>query len=84
MGGRADDGALVLEVTDEGRGFPIRLPAHAFEPFARAEASRSREDGATGLGLAIVRALAEAHGGTTLARNRPEGGAQVVVTLPSS
>ena len=81
---RADGGTLVLEVTDEGRGFPSAFLPHAFEPFARAEASRSREDGAAGLGLAIVRALAEAHGGTTLARNRPDGRAEVVVTMPSS
>jgi two-component system, OmpR family, sensor kinase len=84
VAGRADNGGLVLEVTDEGRGFPTDFLPLAFEPFARADASRSREDGATGLGLAIVRALAEAHGGTTSARNRPGGGAQVVVTLPPS
>lgn len=79
---RADDGLLVLDVTDQGEGFPSAFLPHAFEPFARAEASRSREDGDTGLGLAIVQALAEAHGGTTLARNRPGGGAEVLVTLP--
>jgi signal transduction histidine kinase len=76
-----DDGALVLEVTDEGE-VPFGIPAARLRA-ARAEASRSRAAGGTGLGLAIVQALAEAHGGTALARNRPGGGGQVVVTLPS-
>ncbi len=79
---RVDERALVLEVSDEGEGFPSAFLPHAFEPFARAEASRSREAGGTGLGLAIVHALALAHGGTAIAKNRPERGAQVVVTLP--
>ena len=79
-----DDGALVLGVSDEGEGFPTAFLPHAFEPFARAEASRSRSAGGTGLGLAIVRTLTEAHGGAAIARNRAEGGAQVVVTLPMS
>jgi heavy metal sensor kinase len=83
-GVRIDDGALVLEVSDEGEGFPAAFLPQAFEPFARAEASRSRGAGGTGLGLAIVQTLAEAHGGTALARNRPEGGAQIAVTLPLS
>jgi len=81
VGAHVDDGALVLEVSDEGEGFPIAFLPQAFEPFARAEASRSRAGGGTGLGLAIVKTLAEAHGGTALARNRPQGGAHVAVTL---
>jgi len=71
-------------VTDEGEGFPLAFLPHAFEPFTRAEASRSRVAGGTGLGLAIVQALAEAHGGSVRAGNRPSGGAHVVVTLPAS
>ena len=82
VGVRIDDGAIALEVSDEGEGFPSAFLPHAFEPFARAEASRSRTVGGTGLGLAIVLTLAEAHGGVAIARNRPDGGAQVVVELP--
>ncbi|MER3426162.1 MAG: hypothetical protein C4299_03130 [Thermoleophilia bacterium] len=37
----------------------------------------------TGLGLAIVAAIAQAHGGTAHAANRPQGGADVWLSLPA-
>ncbi|HYZ10361.1 MAG TPA: ATP-binding protein [Actinomycetota bacterium] len=78
----SEDGWLVLEVRDSGEGFPEAFLARAFEAFARPDAARSRRDGAAGLGLAIVRAVAEAHGGTALAENHPQGGASVTVRMP--
>jgi two-component system OmpR family sensor kinase len=79
---RVRDGWLSLEVRDGGAGFPEGFLPRAFEPFARADPSRSRIEGGTGLGLAIVRAVAEAHGGTAGARNLPRGGAAVTVAIP--
>jgi len=76
------NGLLSLEVRDTGQGFPAAFLPSAFEPFARPDASRSREDGGTGLGLAIVRAVAEAHGGAAEARNRPAGGASITLRIP--
>jgi two-component system OmpR family sensor kinase len=75
------DGTTMLEVSDEGEGFPSSFLPHAFERFARADEARSR--GATGLGLAIVEAVARAHGGTANAANRDEGGAVVSLSLPA-
>ena len=75
------DGTAMLEVSDEGEGFPSSFLPHAFERFARADEARSR--GATGLGLAIVDAVARAHGGTANAANRDEGGAVVSLSLPA-
>ena len=69
-----------LHVLDRGPGFPEEFLPHAFEPFTRAEASRTGE--ATGLGLSIVRAIAEAHGGSAGADNRAGGGAHLWVVLP--
>jgi signal transduction histidine kinase len=77
------DGAISIEVADTGEGFARSFLPHAFEPFSRADASRGRMDGGSGLGLAIVRAVAEAHGGSVEARNRPLGGAVVVLRVPS-
>ena len=53
-----------------------------FEPFRRAEPSRSRETGGAGLGLAVARGIARAHGGDVTLSNRPEGGLAARLTLP--
>jgi two-component system OmpR family sensor kinase len=88
-GGRVDvrvskEGSdTLLSVVDTGEAFSSAFLPHAFEAFARTDASRSRSAGGTGLGLAIVRAVVEAHGGTVEARNRDEGGAIVKLRLPA-
>jgi len=70
--------AVVLHVTDEGRGFPTQFLEHAFERFGRADGSRA----GAGLGLAIVAAIAHAHGSAAIASNQPDGGADVALTVP--
>jgi signal transduction histidine kinase len=74
------DGYVELHVTDAGPGFPPAFIAHAFERFRQADGSHGNEG--AGLGLAITRAIAEAHGGSATAANRPEGGADVWISLP--
>lgn len=76
-----DNGWISITVADSGVGFPPEFIAEAFEPFARADRSRTRSEGGTGLGLAIVRAIAEAHGGSVVAANRTAGGAEVTLKL---
>jgi signal transduction histidine kinase len=80
----ADGPGLVIEVRDDGPGFPAGFLPHAFERFRRPDTGRSRGDGGAGLGLAIVRAIAVAHGGTASAANRPGGGAVVRLRLPGN
>lgn len=64
-------------VEDEGPGFePADLP-RLFEPFVRGRGEAPDEHRGLGLGLYLVRRIAEAHGGTAFAENRPEGGARV-------
>ncbi|MER3411824.1 MAG: sensor histidine kinase, partial [Thermoleophilia bacterium] len=46
-------------------------------------ADGARSGTGTGLGLAIVAAIAQAHGGTAHAANRPQGGADVWLSLPA-
>ncbi len=79
---RAAGRGLVIEVADSGPGFPGEFLPHAFERFARPDSSRARGAGGAGLGLAIVDAIAQAHGGTATAHNRPDGGALVALALP--
>jgi signal transduction histidine kinase len=77
------DGAYhVMTVSDSGPGIPEEDLARVFERFYRVDKSRSTPGG-TGLGLAIVRHLVELHGGHVSVRNRPNGGAEFIVTLPA-
>jgi two-component system, OmpR family, sensor kinase len=70
-----------LHVTDHGNGFPDDLLPRAFERFGRGQHAGGP---GSGLGLAIVEAVAVAHGGHAEARNRPDGGADVSITLPGA
>ncbi|WP_242353125.1 PAS domain-containing sensor histidine kinase [Anaeromyxobacter sp. SG64] len=76
--GSAVDGAVVLEVRDDGRGIDPALRARLFEPFAT-----GRKDGA-GLGLAIARRIVERHGGELRLVAGPGPGAAFEVRLPRS
>ena len=60
----------VIEVHDDGPGFPPEIADRAFERFVRADTARSRTGG-TGLGLALVEAIVTAHGGTVALDTRP-------------
>jgi heavy metal sensor kinase len=76
------NGHVELHVRDSGPGFPDAFLTRAFDRFSRGDTARTR--GGAGLGLAIVQAIALAHGGEAHVRNRPEGGADVWLTLPNS
>lgn len=71
-----------LSVRDEGPGFAPDFREHAFEPFRRADPSRTARTGSSGLGLAICRAIVESLGGTIAIGPGP-GGA-IDVTMPCS
>jgi two-component system sensor histidine kinase KdpD len=76
---RAANGSIIVEVMDHGPGLPHGSEEKVFEKFFRG--SHAGVSGA-GLGLPICRGIAEAHGGTITAENRPGGGALFRVTLP--
>lgn len=59
---RQGDG-VAITVADDGPGFGDLTSEAAFDRFARADASRTRDTGGSGLGLSIVRGIAVAHGG---------------------
>jgi len=69
-----EPGIAVITVSDKGPGLPEDQLEAVLEPFIRLEGSRSRDTGGVGLGLAITRTIIQAHGGTVILRNRPEGG----------
>ncbi len=73
----------LIDIQDEGSGFPPQDLDRVFEPFYRADPARARRTGGNGLGLAIVRQIVDSHSGHIQARNHPEtGGAWLQVTLP--
>ena len=67
--GRAESGAPVVEVIDDGRGLPLEAATRLFEPFFT---TASPGEG-TGLGLALCHATMERFGGSISARRRAGG-----------
>jgi two-component system sensor histidine kinase KdpD len=77
----AVDGDFVcVTVDDDGPGFPPGDPERLFDRFRRGD--REATIVGAGLGLAICRAIVRAHGGTIVARRRPERGTRFELTLP--
>ena len=81
---RAENGRVALSVADRGPGIPRRERRRIFERFYRIDDRLSRKQEGSGLGLAIVRHVAQAHGGTVVVRNRPDGGAEFSILLPTA
>lgn len=71
---------FVLEVADRGPGIPEEELQRVFDKFYRIPVPEGA--GGTGLGLSICKGLVEAHGGRIEAKNRPDGGARLLVQLP--
>jgi len=65
-----------ISVIDNGPGIPANVFPKLFRPFFTTKAK------GTGLGLAVVQKIIVQHGGQVEVRNRPEGGAEFIVTLP--
>ena len=70
--------------TVENSGAQISADAlpHLFEPFYRAEGSRSRATGGSGLGLYLVKMILERHGAECRLENTAEG-VRATVTFPA-
>jgi two-component system OmpR family sensor kinase len=71
-----------LSVADHGPGLAPDDIDRIFEPFYRADPSRSRDSGGAGLGLSIVSAVVTAHGGHVKVHETEGGGATFEVELP--
>lgn len=74
-------GLIEIIISDHGSGIEPSLIEAMFEPFTRAERSRSRSTGGSGLGLTISRAIARAHGGDVKLTNLAEGGLKAIFSV---
>jgi two-component system, OmpR family, sensor kinase len=77
-----EDSVARLSVADHGPGLAADDVDRIFEPFYRADPSRSRDSGGAGLGLSIVSAVVTAHGGHVKVHETEGGGATFEVELP--
>ena len=76
------EAAVRITVEDSGPGIPREDHERIFEPFFRADSSRSRDTGGYGLGLALCRRIVQAHKGSITVVDGSGTGARFVVLLP--
>ncbi|MGN6107971.1 MAG: two-component system sensor histidine kinase NtrB [Kofleriaceae bacterium] len=74
------DGAVQLEVVDDGPGIPPELSSHVFDPFFT---TKKRGQG-TGLGLWVVAQLVRAHDGDVEVASEPGSGTTVRISWPAA
>lgn len=77
-----DDRRICISVRDHGTGVPTGELEKIFEAFVQSSTSKDGSGG-TGLGLAICKKIIDAHGGTIVADNMPDGGAVFSIFLPA-
>ncbi len=77
------DGAVEIDVSDDGPGLDDQQQERLFQPFERLGAERSHVQG-TGLGLALSRQLTVAMGGSLSLRSAKGDGATFTVRLQQS
>ena len=78
------DTEIAIIVEDSGPGIPAEQLDKVFKPFYRLDKSRNKTTGGVGLGLTVAKAIAQAHGGDICLANRPQGGLQVILSLPAA
>lgn len=78
----ADAGTVQFRVHDKGAGIASEDLPHVFEPFYRADRSRTRKTGGLGLGLTLSKRIAEAHAGSLRLESTPGQGTTAILTVP--
>jgi signal transduction histidine kinase len=78
----AVDDHVLISFHDHGVGIAKDDLAYVFEPFYRADRSRSKDTGGYGIGLSLAKRIVEAHGGSIEISSELGEGTSVLVSLP--
>lgn len=79
-GNDGSGGSIHIALRDNGPGVVTNDLPYVFDPFFT-----TKETGrGTGLGLFVCHTIMERLGGTIILRNNPSGGAEVIITLPTT
>jgi PAS domain S-box-containing protein len=73
---RCQDGQVQVEISDTGRGIPVEMADHIFEPFV------TTKPNGMGLGLAVCQTIIQAHHGKLSFIPNPAAGATFCFALP--
>lgn len=76
------DGALVIEVVDQGIGIAEADIARVLEPFVQIDSALNRATPGTGLGLPLCKQLIELHGGAFTLESAPNEGVTARIVMP--
>jgi K+-sensing histidine kinase KdpD len=75
-----EKGLMMIEVIDQGPGFPESDIQNVFKKFFRVD---GRKTGGLGLGLSIVKGFIEAHNGRISVENNKTKGAKFTIAIPT-
>ncbi|KSA14683.1 hybrid sensor histidine kinase/response regulator transcription factor [Maribacter dokdonensis] len=76
-----DENTLVIEVSDDGIGIPLKSQEKIFTRFYQATNSKENNTG-SGIGLSLVKSLVELHKGTIVVESKPNEGSTFTVEIP--
>jgi two-component system phosphate regulon sensor histidine kinase PhoR len=76
------DGAVLIQVRDNGPGIPEREHKRIFEKFYRGKDPLDRSIEGSGLGLSMVKHIVKGHGGRISVESSPGAGATFTIALP--
>ena len=78
---KRDEDYVRVQVEDTGIGIEKEALSHIYEPFYRADESRSQRIPGSGLGLAVVKLIIDRHGGKIQAESEVNNGTVFTVEL---
>jgi len=82
ISGRVLPNEIVITVSDEGMGIPLKEQPHVFERFFRGAQERNQHTPGAGLGLYLAQAIVKAHGGRIWVESNPGEGSAFSFAIP--